>query len=100
MVSEVAEQRTTPQGPDVEKGLASDNGCETLTQRKVQQLLREGVQEDGPGREAEAPAARPRSRTQSPYLETDPPGGFREGSLCLKSRQVAMHTQEHTRINN
>ena len=70
----------------------------------MQQLLREEVQEDGPGWEAKAPAARPggaspRSRTQSPYLETDPPGGFREGASCLKSRQVAMHTHEHTRIN-
>lgn len=28
-------QRTTSQGADVEEGLASDNGCEILTQGKV-----------------------------------------------------------------
>ena len=50
----------------------------------------------GPHSVAHPGRTSPRSRTQAPCLGTDPPGGFREGCLCLKSRQAAVHTHMHT----
>jgi len=50
----------------------------------------------GPHSVAHPGGTSPRSRTQAPCLGTDPPGGFREGCLCLKSRQAAVHTHMHT----